>query len=290
LTDFRSVRTLAPGAGVQTLSRQTAIVFTSIHSQIKKERKEMKDLTVSQEKSGELLRTNKLAILLEIAVVFVPLYVLLFISNRLGGDDFLPLGGDLYLLGGPLVNLGLVVTIAIFWAVSKMRGSTWSDFGLARPKSWGRTILIGIGVTVGMIVSFMFLMPLITLAFPASPVDSSRFDILRGNLPNLILNVVAAWFTAGFLEELLWRGYLMNRLVDLQGNKTKFAWVIALVGSAIIFGLGHTYQGLGGVIKITTLGLLFGAAFLTVRRNLWPVIIAHALLDTISFVQHYFGG
>ena len=250
----------------------------------------MKDPRPFQEKFSELLRTNKFAILLEIAVVFVPLYVLLFISNWLGGDDFLPLGGGLSLLGSPLVNLGLVVTIAIFWVVSKRRGSTWSDFGLARPKSWGRTILLGIGVTLGMIVAFTILMPLITNAFPVPQVDNSRFDILHGNLPNLILNVVAAWFTAGFLEELLWRGYLMNRLVDLQGNKTKLAWVIALVGSAIIFGLGHTYQGLGGVIKITALGLLFGAAFLTVRRNLWPLVIAHAVLDTISFVQIYFGG
>jgi membrane protease YdiL (CAAX protease family) len=250
----------------------------------------MKDLSLSQEKSGESVRTNKLAILLEIAVVFVPLYVLLMMNDRLGGDDFVPLGGGLSLLGGPLVNLGLVVTIAIFWAVSKRRGSTWSDFGLARPKSWVRTILMGIGVTVGMIVAFMFLMPLITQTFPVPQADNSRFDILQGNLTNLILNVVAAWFTAAFFEELLWRGYLMNRLVDLQGKRTKLAWVISLVGSAIIFGLGHTYQGLGGVIRITVLGLLFGAAFLTTRRNLWPVIIAHALLDTIGFVQDFFGG
>ncbi|NWG08636.1 MAG: CPBP family intramembrane metalloprotease [Chloroflexi bacterium] len=254
------------------------------------DRTKMKDSKPFQEKFGELLRTNKLAILLEIAVVFVPLYILLVISNRLGGDDFLPLGGGLVLAGGPLVNLGLVLTIAIFWVVSRLRGSTWSDFGLARPKGWGRTILMGIGVTVGIIVSFPLLISLIQLVFPVAQQDLSRFDFLRGNLPNLILNVVAAWFTAGFLEELLWRGYLMNRLVDLQGKNTKLAWVIALVGSAIIFGLGHTYQGLGGVIRIIVAGLLFGAAFLTIRRNLWPLIFAHAVLDTISFVQHYFGG
>ena len=62
----------------------------------------MNDPKPFQEKLSELLRANKLAIVLEIAVVFVPLYVLLITSVRLGGDDFTPLGGELYLLGGPL--------------------------------------------------------------------------------------------------------------------------------------------------------------------------------------------
>jgi membrane protease YdiL (CAAX protease family) len=256
----------------------------------KKERKKMKDAQLIQEHHRELVQTNKLAILLEIAVVFVPLYVLLAISGRLGGDDFVRLGGGLVLVGGPLVNLGLIVTLVIFWVVSRIRGSTWSDFGLAQPKSWVRTILMGVGVTVGILVGFSLLMPLIQLAFPNSQQDLSRLDILRGNLPNLILNVVAIWFTAGFVEELLWRGYLMNRLIDLQGKTTKLAWAISLVVSALIFGLGHTYQGLGGVIRITTSGLLIGTAFLTTRRNLWPLIIAHAILDSIGFVQTYFGG
>jgi membrane protease YdiL (CAAX protease family) len=250
----------------------------------------MKDLTLSKEKPGELLRTNKLAIVLEIVVMFVPLYAILMISNRLGGDDFTQLGGGLVLAGSPLVNLGLLVFAVTFWVVAKIRGSTWSDFGLARPKSWGRTILMGVGVTVGILVSFALLSSLIQLAFPVPQENLSRFSFMKGNLPNLILNLVAVWITAGFLEELGWRGYLMNRLIDLQGNPTKLAWVMSVVGSAIIFGLGHTYQGLGGVIKVITLGILFGVAFLTTRRNLWPLIIAHALLDTISFVGHYFSG
>lgn len=238
---------------------------------------------------GELLQTNKLAILLEIAVVFVPMYILLIVSDRLGGNDFIPLGGDLILAGAPLVYLGMILALAAVWIVSKMRGSSWSEFGLARPKSWGRTILVSLGVTVGFMVTATVVMVLIKLAFPNMAVDLSRFDFLHGQLPNLIINVVALWFTAGFVEEFLWRGYLMNRLVDLQGKKTKLAWVIALVGSAIIFGLGHSYQGLGGVIKITAMGLLLGTAFLTVRRDLWPLIIAHAIIDTFSMVQHFLG-
>jgi len=167
----------------------------------------MENQRTLQERVGSLFGRDKLAILLEIAVVFVPLYVLLLLSVRLGGEDFVRLGGGLALLGGPLVNLGLIVTIVIFWFVSKMRGSTWSDFGLARPKSWVRTILWGVGLTFGIGIAFSLLVPLIQLAFPLPQSDHSRFDILAGNLPNLILNVIAAWFTAGFLEELLWRGY-----------------------------------------------------------------------------------
>ena len=89
----------------------------------------MENQATLQETSGVSFRTSKLAILLEIAVVFVPLYVLLLASYRLGGDDFVPLGGGLALLGGPLVNLGLIVALVTFWVVSRIRGSTWSDFG-----------------------------------------------------------------------------------------------------------------------------------------------------------------
>ncbi|MBI9043495.1 MAG: CPBP family intramembrane metalloprotease [Anaerolineaceae bacterium] len=250
----------------------------------------MEDPKPSQNKFSELLRTNKLAILLEIAVVFVPLYVILIVSDRLGGNDFIPLGGDLVLAGAPLVYLGMILALVAVWVVSKMRGSSWGEFGLARPKNWVRTILMGIGMTVVFIVAATLLSQLIKLIFQTPEADLSRFAPLQGNLPNLIINVVALWFTAGFVEEFLWCGYLMNRLFDLQGKNTKLAWTISLVVSAIIFGLGHTYQGLGGVIKITAMGLLLGGGFLVVRRNLWPLIIVHVVIDTISMIQHYFGG
>jgi len=250
----------------------------------------MEDPKPLQEKFFELLQTNKFAILLEIAVVFVPLYVILIVSHRMGGNDFVPLGGELVLAGAPLLYLGMILALAAVWVVSKMRGISWSYFGLARPKSWGRTILLGIGMTLVFLVAATLLSQLIKLVFQTPEADLSRFAPLHGNLPNLIINVVALWFTAGFLEEFLWRGYLMNRLIDLQGKNTRLAWTISLVGSAIIFGLAHAYQGLGGVIKISAVGLLLGGGFLAVRRNLWPLIIVHVVIDTISMVQHYFGG
>ena len=118
----------------------------------------------------------------------------------------------------------------------------------------------------------------------------SRFNYLEGNLPNLIIQLVIIWITAAFLEEFIFRGYLLNRLVDLQGSQTRLAWVLAVIGQAIIFGLAHAYQGPVGVLKTGAIGLVFGLAYLAVKRNLWPLIIAHGLIDSIDMVTHYFGG
>jgi membrane protease YdiL (CAAX protease family) len=237
---------------------------------------------------GELLNKNKLAILLEIAVVFVPSGALYIINTRYGAE-FISLGGNVVLLGGPLLWFGLVLSLTAVWISSRMRGVGWRGFGLSRPSSWARTALLGLGVYVCFIVVYVLIVsPTLKFFFPGSVPDLSRFDPLRGNLPNLVINVIVhACITAGFVEEFLWRGYLINRLVDLQGKKTTLSWTIAIVFSAIIFGLGHANQGLVGIVKISLIGLMFGTAFLAVRRNLWPLVMVHAVLDIQSFIRHF---
>ena len=37
-------------------------------------------------------------------------------------------------------------------------------------------------------------------------------------------------------------------------------------------------------------GVVFGLSYLAVGRKLWPLIFAHALIDSIDFVGHYLGG
>jgi len=250
----------------------------------------MKDSKPLQEKFGELLRTNKLAIILEIVFVFLPMYLGLIISDSIGSDH-VPLGGNIVLKGGPIAYLGLIISLVFFWVVSRLRGASWNDFGVTRPKSWFRTVLMSLGVALVVLGMVVLLINPIINAFPnLEPRDMSSFNYLTGNLPNLIINLVFMLITAGFLEELLWRGYLMNRLIDLQGKQTQLAWVIALVGSAVIFGLGHFYQGPIGIFKTGVIGLVFGLSYLAVGRNLWPLILSHAFIDSIDFITHYFGG
>ena len=250
----------------------------------------MPNATPRQGHLGGLLRTNRLAIAGEIVVVFLPLYVCVTINDRLGSDR-VPLGGGLALKGGGLTYLGLALSLALLWIASKLRGAGWSDYGLARPRSWIRTVLMALGVALAVLGAVtLAINPLIQALPGLAPRDMSSFGLLAGNLSNLIINVLAMWFTAAFVEELLWRGYLFDRLVALLGRQTWHAWAIALAGSAVVFGLIHAYQGPAGVLKVGAIGLVLGLCYLAVGRALWPLILAHALIDTLDFVTHYLGG
>jgi membrane protease YdiL (CAAX protease family) len=77
--------------------------------------------------------------------------------------------------------------------------------------------------------------------------------------------------TAGFCEEVLFRGYL---------QKLRNRWIALLVVS-ILFGLGHGYEGTQRMLLIALLGLAFGIMSM-LRKSLRPAIMAHTLQDTIS--------
>jgi membrane protease YdiL (CAAX protease family) len=81
--------------------------------------------------------------------------------------------------------------------------------------------------------------------------------------------------TAGFCEELLYRGFMMAYLAPWLG------WWQAGVASSISFGLGHAYQGAAGVLKTTVVGLVMGGLYLY-SGSLWPAIVLHMAIDLQS--------
>ena len=234
--------------------------------------------------------TSKLLIVAEIVIVFLPLYAALLLSDRMG-IDHIRIGDGLVILGGWMSYAGLVLSTALFCMFSRLRGAGLADYGLVRPKNWLVTILVALGVAFAILGSVVLVINPIIEAMPnLEPRDMSRFEHLKGNLPTLILNIILMWVTAGFIEEFMWRGYLLNRLIALIGRPTKSAGLLAIVLSAVIFGLCHSYQGSVGMIKTGAIGLVFGFAFLAVKRRLWPLMLAHALIDSFDFISHYFNG
>jgi membrane protease YdiL (CAAX protease family) len=87
---------------------------------------------------------------------------------------------------------------------------------------------------------------------------------------------VALSLTAGFCEEIVFRGYLQTQFFAITGSRG-----VAVVLQAALFGIGHAYQGTRAVVIIFVYGLLYGALALW-RRSLRPGMLAHALTDIAS--------
>jgi membrane protease YdiL (CAAX protease family) len=92
--------------------------------------------------------------------------------------------------------------------------------------------------------------------------------------------LVAAAFANGWAEEVIVVAYLLTRLRQLRVNP-----VVALVCSSLLRGAYHLYQGFGAGLGNVAMGLVFGYAWRRTGR-LWPLVIAHGLIDTVAFVGY----
>lgn len=196
--------------------------------------------------------------------------------------------GLLSFLDSVIPPLGIPITLVAIFVLLRAAGEPWADLGLRRPASWPKTLGLAILCAAGLqALSTLVVLPLLR-AIGAPLPDLGRFAALEGNLPMLLTFLVVSWTTAGFGEEVIWRGFVMGRLARLFGGERR-AWIVALVATSVIFGLLHLYQGITGVVLTGVAGLFLGLLYLAGGRNLWLPILTHALTDTSSFLVLYFG-
>lgn len=81
-------------------------------------------------------------------------------------------------------------------------------------------------------------------------------------------------------EEILVVAYLLTRLRQLGWSDNR-----ALAASALLRGSYHLYQGLGGGLGNVVMGLIFGRWYQRTHR-LWPLLVAHALIDAIAYLGY----
>ena len=193
--------------------------------------------------------------------------------------------------------VSLIVLLALLTFYFRFKGLSWRDFGLIKLNGF-RDYLYLLPKVILTFMVFAMAMGLIQfaqetfdLAFMNDVGDGfeQRFGDIRGSLPMFILWVVIAWTAAAFGEEMAFRGYLVTRLNTALGE-SRLAMFAAIVIAALIFGFGHYYyQGLRGFVMITIVAIVFGLMFVLFKRNLYPVVIVHGLVDTMGFCAIYFG-
>ncbi|WP_037160516.1 CPBP family intramembrane glutamic endopeptidase [Rhodococcoides fascians] len=147
--------------------------------------------------------------------------------------------------------------------------------GLATPKL-GKDLLAGIGLAAliglpGLVFYLVGNAVGLNLTVVPSTIDDTWWRI-----PAL----VAFAFANSGAEEILVVAYLISRLRKLGLGENS-----SLLLSALLRGSYHLYQGLGAGVGNFLMGLVFGRFWQKTNR-LWPLLVAHALIDIVAFVGY----
>ena len=221
---------------------------------------------------------------------FLPRAGLIFIVAYFGlttarSSGWIPAGWSLMpVIEGAWLNF-VVVLAAILWMRSQNVSLSHVGLGAFQPSRKWLTFVVGVIVVDAVAVGIA--LPLFTGIFGEVP-QVARFADVPGNLPLLLMLLPVVWLFAAFGEEFFFRGFLMTAIAELLGG-SRAAWISAVVIQAAVFGFLHAYQGPAHAIAIAVGGAVYGAAFLLAGRNLWPLVIAHGVNDTVGLTLLYFG-
>lgn len=181
-----------------------------------------------------------------------------------------------------------IVLVPFIWVVLRARREAWTTIGFGWPRDLARSVPVGIaaGLLLELFATYVTT-PRISAFFGVEP-DNSGLAAIQGNLPLLLVFLGLNWTLAAFGEEICFRGFLMKRLAQVFGE-SRAAWWTGLLLSSVLFGWGHTEQGISGWVQEGLSGFLLGVLFLTCQRNLTVPIVAHGVSNTLAFLLIYAG-
>lgn len=181
-----------------------------------------------------------------------------------------------------------LVIVFVEWALTALLLLGWADRGLPLSRlgvEWrvDRAFLIATGA-VGVVAAFLLWQLAAVRRMAEIPEALARsIASVEAILPHDRSErraFVAVALTAGFCEELLYRGFLIDWFAARWGIAA------AVAASTLLFALGHAYQGVGGIVKTGAVGLVLAGLYLA-SGSIWLPMILHAVLDVNGgFVGH----
>jgi membrane protease YdiL (CAAX protease family) len=132
------------------------------------------------------------------------------------------------------------------------------------------TVLVGLGYVMG-------------VANPSKVSEMKKqidFLIPHSTFETIVWLIVAA--TAGFCEEVIYRGYLQRQIGAVAGS----IW-LGILAQGIIFGASHGYEGTQRMVLIAVYGCMFGV-LAHLRKSLRPGMMAHFMQDGIAGIAARF--
>src|SRR5580658_7024118 len=117
--------------------------------------------------------------------------------------------------------------LAIAWISLYLRQLRWRDVGFRLYRDWPTTLAIGVTAGVAMEMLELFCTQPLLVRITGQMPDLSAFSRVAGNVRWLAISLALTWTLFAFGEELVFRGYLMDRIAGLLGRIAR-GWAVAL--------------------------------------------------------------
>ena len=213
-------------------------------------------------------RREQIFELLVFLFLIVPSMVLSFFAINQGSVSF-----TLTAVATIVRDLALV-SLILFFVWRNREGVTaigWNFENFLREVILGAFLFVPVFFGAAVLDSFL---QSIGFSAPSTPLPTTpTVESFSETILAIVLVVIVA-----FAEETIFRGYMILRL---EGIFRSPAWAVIL--SAVIFSLGHGYEGSSGVVTVGAIGAVFAIVYLW-RRSLTAPMVMHFLQDFLSIV------
>lgn len=158
--------------------------------------------------------------------------------------------------------------------------------GFRQQDNWLKTL----GLAVAGYAVVMAVQTVVANLFPDIFLKESDgfFAEIEGNTVLFLYSVVSGIVFGGFVEEMLFRGFLLTRLIRIFGDNKITTFIIVLTTS-LIFAFIHVYQGAAAVVLTGIFSFIAGLIFVRTNYNLWLVILIHSIFNIVTFTTLYLG-
>jgi hypothetical protein len=170
------------------------------------------------------------------------------------------------------------VLLLIAWWGLRMKGVAFAELlGFRRGL---RALAEDVGAAAVFWIAAVIVLGVIGLSLKAAGLSAPQKTLMAiaPSTPLEVLLWMVLSMSAGFCEEFVFRGYLLQQFASVGAG----VW-LGVACSSLLFGASHGYEGAAGMIAITAYGAMF-CMLVLVTRSLRPGMIAHAWHDIFSGV------
>ena len=233
---------------------------------------------------GKESERSRIVTWLIIASSWVCAFIIFFLGYFFAGAlELFGLSEDVsWELMGTLVYIAV---LAMTWTYIWLDGDPSRTLQMFKIDSFriGLVLLIGLPFVITVIdivaTNIYDILYVMLIGTPSVPeivyyVDNSEYDLI------LALSFISTVIAAPVVEEILFRGYILDAIREIHGD------TVAVLGSAGLFGLLHLEPYVVGMAALG--GVIYGWVRIK-TGSLWPSIVSHMVWNFLVFLYIWYG-